>query len=544
MDLNGEFHSDWQAFRNDLSRTPDKTRAQLLGELDAGEFLVTSRHKHLVWYNRGSTSFKYQPPPEASCLLYHALSLELVCRCSGQAKTRVHMRAALSFKKCLSNLRELSQPQPLGQSDVNRALVCHFKNKYLQALHLLYISSLRADEVFGYGLLKASNGLWLPEEADNAKAHAGGTPLCIVDIVISDMQWFCDCMDRAADEDDDGGDDEDKRPGERHTLSEAWCISVMDYLVGTFTSCLTDYLNVITKHFVLTRQEKAAITPKIDTLLKLVTRLKRHNEKFNADVMWKMLQETLQGFKKVSAGLQVDTPSNTTERCVRATIGLTTRVHEAAGSLMRSRRRRRDTASTVGPFVSTDDHTRSLQQVGKQNSFDEDHSHMAMMNPLAKGRLSGAPEPELGFDYVGQRHEHHQARKPAADNDTTTSHTHHRWQQFLKEFRTMRKVVHIDMFDVYLSESFDDNERLLNAVSTMAPSATISAANAEWPAINEDNLPHIAAILSGVVAHGNFESILGDATRRYFSGATGHNFLLRTAFVIVLCISMANTDSS
>ena len=77
-----------------------------------------------------------------------------------------------------------------------------------------------------------------------------------------------------------------------------------------------------------------------------------------------------------------------------------------------------------------------------------------------------------------------------------------------------------------------------------APHDKIGAANEEWPAVTEENLPHIAAIVSGVVAHGNFESILGDATRRYVSGATGHTFLLRTAFMIVLCIAMADKDSS
>ena len=44
-----------------------------------------------------------------------------------------------------------------------------------------------------------------------------------------------------------------------------------------------------------------------------------------------------------------------------------------------------------------------------------------------------------------------------------------------------------------------------------APHDKIGAANEEWPAVTEENLPHIAAIVSGVVAHGNFESILADA---------------------------------
>ena len=57
----------------------------------------------------------------------------------------MHMRAALSFEECMSNIRELSQPPSRQLPDVSRALVCHFKNKYLLALKLLYISSLRFE---------------------------------------------------------------------------------------------------------------------------------------------------------------------------------------------------------------------------------------------------------------------------------------------------------------------------------------------------------------------------------------------------------------
>ena len=87
-------------------------------------------------------------------------------------------------------------------------------------------------------MLKASNGFWLPEEAANAKTAEGGTSPCIVDIVISDMQWFCDLWDteRAAEE---GGQTGNRRPG---ALSKHWNACVVKYLMGTFTECLAHYL--------------------------------------------------------------------------------------------------------------------------------------------------------------------------------------------------------------------------------------------------------------------------------------------------------------
>ena len=106
-----------------------------------------------------------------------------------------------------------------------------------------------------------------------------------------------------------------------------------------------------------------------------------------------------------------------------------------------------------------------------------------MLNPLRGASVEGAPEPEAGASprtspgtnaRRARRREKHlgrKARRLAAETSLKKIHNFKRWEEFLKAFRNIRGVVHIDLFGVFLSTRFEDNAHLLNAVSIMGPSS-------------------------------------------------------------------------